>query len=652
MHGEARRARIRGAATLPRPTGRPVKKITAESPESKSADLLAGNRQRLRTLFPSAFTEDGLQFDVLRELMGGAMVEREERYGLHWHGKSKARRLALTPSTGTVRPALKDGVNWDTTQNLIIEGDNLEVLKLLQKSYAGKVKLIYIDPPYNTGGEFIYPDDYSDSIQNYLTQTGQVDGAGSATSTNRESSGRYHTAWLSMMFSRLLLARQLLSEDGAIVVSIDDHESHHLRELLDEVFGEENFVVSFAWLKRYAVAPDATNVGYQHDTLVMHRKTPRFSTHMLPMTDDQRGRYKNPDDDLRGPWKAADYTCRFTADERPTLYYPIRNPNTGVEVWPKKSRVWGSSVEATKQHLAEDRLWWGKKGTNAVPALKNFLSKVPDGRVPSSFLSYQEVGHTDEAAKELRALLPEVKFTAKPTRLIRHLLQIASDPDSIVLDFFAGSGTTGHAVMAQNAADGGNRRFILVQLPEPTGRADHPTIADITKERVRRAGQKLRDADPTGAAERDLGFRVFTLDSTNLKPWDPAPVDLQQQLTDHVDHIKPNRTEQDLLFEVLLKLGIDLSVAIETRTIGGFAVHNVGAGQLIACFGQPIALDQTAPLAQGIIRWQAEARPETARTATSTTSLLFRDSAFADDVAKQNLVATLEQAGLKNVRSI
>lgn len=525
---------------------------------------------------------------------------------------------------------------------------------MLQKSYAGKVKLIYIDPPYNTGNDFVYPDDYRDTIESYLRRTNQTDEEGFGRSTNSESSGRFHTDWLNMMLPRLHLARQLLGEDGALFVTIDDHENHNLRSLLDEIFGPENFCAELIWRRRVSPANDATWFSVDHDYVAVYAKNKSvWRPNRLARTSDQLKYYTNPDDDPRGDWNSATYTCNKSKAQRPNLYYTIRNPNTEEEVFPETTAVWRFSEDKTRELLADNRLYWGQDGTSTKPRLKKFLSEA-GGVVPRSVWDYSEAGSTQEASTELRSILPSARFdTPKPVRLMRQILAVGTNPKSgdVVLDFFAGSGTTGHAVLEANHDDGGNRRFVLIQLPEPADGEVFETICDITRSRVRAAAANVGEEAKPGQ-EADLGFRSFHLDSTSLRPWDPTPADLQTQLGEHVDHIKPDRTEDDLLYEVLLKLGIDLSVPIETRTMAGFEVHNIGAGQLLACFGTPIRRADTMPLARGITKWHDESRPAAADAAASTATLLFRDAGFEDDVAKQNLVHALEQAGLTNVRSL
>jgi len=384
--------------------------------------------------------------------------------------------------------------------NLIVQGDNLHALKALLPRYAGQVKCVYIDPPYNTGNEgWVYNDNVnSPEINKWLGET---------VGKEAEDLCR-HDKWLCMMYPRLVLLKQFLREDGAIFISIDDNEVAQLRLLMDEIFGKNLFVCNFAWEKRYAAPPDTKGIGYLHESIMCFAKS-KFHRNMLPFTEDQLGRYKNPDNDPRGPWKAADYTCRYTKSERPNLYYPIIQPNTGEVIYPKVTRVWAMSEETHTQNVENNLVWWGSKGTNSVPALKNFQSKIQEGSMPVSLLKYDVVGHTDEAAKELRALVPEVKFTPKPTRLIMHLLKIASDKDSLILDSFAGSGTTGHAVLKQNAADGGTRRFILVEMEEGIAK-------NITAERIRRVTEGYTDAKGKVVEGLGGGFQFCRLSEHSL----------------------------------------------------------------------------------------------------------------------------------------
>ena len=627
-----------------------MQNLTAQDPETKSADIMAGNIDQLKALFPEAFTEGKVDFEVLKQLLGGAVEEREEKYGLNWHGKRQARQLALTPSNGTLRPCPEESVDWDTTQNMMIEGDNLEVLKLLQKSYAGKVKLIYIDPPYNTGKDFVYPDNFQDNIKNYLELTGQVEG-GKKISSNTEASGRFHTEWLNMIYPRLKLARNLLLEDGVIFISIADHEVHNLRMAMDEIFGEENFIATVIWQKVYSPKNSARHFSEDHDYVIVYAKNADiWLPRLLPRTEEMEARYTNPDNDARGPWKPGDLSARNYYGEGT---YSVTCPSGRIIEGPPSGRYWVVSKDKFKEMDQDCRIWWGVDGNN-VPSIKRFLSEVKAGRVPQTLWTYDEVGHTQEAKKELLAAVQfpnsDVVFdTPKPTRLMRRILQLGTTPDeeTIVLDFFAGTGTTMDATFIQNAEDGGKRRCILVQLPEPLGNgalSRLSTIADITKARISSASKNIKAEN--SLFHGDLGFRVFKLDTSNINTWEPDRDDLEQTLLDHLEHIKPGRSEGDILYELLLKLGLDLCVPIEERTVAGKAVHSIGGGALLACLTENISSADAESLALGMIEWHKTLAPAT------DTTCVFRDSAFADDVAKSNLAAILEQHGVKTVRSL
>ena len=628
-----------------------MNKIAANDPKALSADVVAENIEHLKALFPEAFTEGKVDFEVLKQLLGGAVEEREEKYGLNWHGKRRARHLALTPSTGTLRPCPEESVDWDTTKNLMIEGDNLEVLKLLQKSYAGRVKLIYIDPPYNTGKDFVYPDDYRDNIQNYLHLTGQTDGESRKLSSNTDASGRFHTDWLNMMYPRLKLARNLLRDDGAIFVSIADHEVHNLRLVMDEVFGGENFVATVIWQKIFSPKNSARHFSEDHDYIAVYaRNSDTWDRQMLPRTESMEARYSNPDNDPRGDWTSGDVSARNYYGEG---IYAVTCPSGRVIPGPPPGTFWRVSKRRFEELDKDSRIWWGEDGNN-TPRLKRFLSEVQTGRVPQTLWRHEEVGHTQEAKKELLALLraptTDVVFdTPKPTRLVRRMLQVATSgtENDIVLDFFAGTGSTMDAVFRQNAEDQGDRRCILVQLPEPLTQdagSGPASIADLTRTRLQRAGEEVRSASPMFAG--DLGFRVFKLDTSNIRAWEPDRDNLAGTLLDSIHHIKPDRTQDDILYEVLLKLGLDLCVPIEIRTVAGKSVRCIGGGALIVCLDDHIAREEVESLAFGIVEWDTQLEP------TVDATVIFRDSAFVDDVAKTNLSAILEQHGLGNVRCL
>jgi adenine-specific DNA-methyltransferase len=643
-----------------------MKPLTPSDPETKSADVLAENVAALQALLPEAFTEGKLDFEVLKQLLGGTVEEREEKYGLNWHGKRRARQIALTPSTGTLRPCPEESVDWDTTQNLMIEGDNLEVLKLLQKSYAGKVKLIYIDPPYNTGKDFVYPDNFQDNIKNYLELTGQVDGEGKKLSSNTEASGRFHTDWLNMMFPRLKLARNLLSDDGVIFISIDDRELGNLKRLCDELFAEECYKGTVVRATGQTTGQDSGGLGASFDFVLVYSKTPDVELSGLPLDENDLERYQEEDE--RGKyalWQLRKTGSNDRRQDRPTMYFGVKAPD-GTEVFPLgptgyESR-WRFDARGYARLVAGNLIVWKRRrrgeGEDWWPYVKTYL----EGRTKRPSPLWDDLDGSKKASIDLRALLGGNVFSnPKPVDLIRRMTQVCpeSSKDAVVLDFFAGSGTTGHAVAAQNAADDSRRRFILVQLPEPLDESDNAqeaaarfcrslgrpaNVAEITKERLRRARHKIKDEIPMFAG--DLGFRVFKLASSNIQAWEPDRENLAQTLEEAVDHLKTDRTEQDILFEVLLKLGLDLTVPIEKKTIAGKDVHSVGAGTLIVCLAEKVAAKDVEPLALGIAEWHKTQRP------AGESTVVFRDSAFVDDVAKSNLTAILQQHGLENVRSL
>lgn len=666
-----------------------MQKLTDQDPETQSADLIAGNIELLKSLFPEAFTEGKVDFEVLKQLLGGAVDDREEKYGLNWHGKRRARQIALTPSTGTLRPCPEESVDWDSTQNLMIEGDNLEVLKLLQKSYAGKVKLIYIDPPYNTGKDFVYPDNFQDNIKNYLELTGQVEG-GKKISSNNEASGRFHTDWLNMMYPRLKLAQSLLKRDGAIFVSCDETEQTRLRAAMDDIFGQENFVADMVWAA--GRKNDSRLVSVSHEYIICYARDKGFLTEQkiewrqrkkgltdiygqyeklkrehvtdfVAMTAGLKQWYKGLADG--NPAKAHKHYCQI--DKRGVYFaadiswpggggpkYEVLHPSTGKPV-KIPARGWITpDPEKMKQWIEEERVHFGNN-ESSVPCLKSYL-KDQEYQAPYSVF-YQD-GRA--ATKRLRELMGEDCFNfPKDETVLQELIGMMTSKNDVIMDFFAGSGTAGHAVMAQNATDSGNRRYILVQLPEPLDPENKDqktaanfcdqlgkprTIAELTKERLRRAAKKIKDENPI--FEGDTGFRVFKLDSSNIHAWEPNRDDLVETLLQHAEHLKTDRTEQDILFELLLKLGLNLAVPIEQKNISGKTVHSIGSGVLLTCLATQINNEEVEPLALGIVEWHKQLSP------AGETQVVFRDGAFADDVAKTNLTAILQQNGLENVRSL
>ena len=628
-----------------------MNKLTSDMTELQSMNITEDNISKLNSLFPEAFNEGSIDFDVLKQLLGINVDEKEERYGLNWHGKRQARQLALIPSRGTLRPCKGESVDWDNTQNIMIEGDNLEVLKLLQKSYAGKVKLIYIDPPYNTGKDFVYPDNFQDNMKNYLEITGQTED-GARLSTNTETSGRYHTDWLNMIYPRLKLARNLLKEDGVIFISIDDAEVDNLKKVCSEIFGEENFVANIVWQKKYSPQNDATYFSDMHDHILVYAKQRKTSKNdsngwnidFLPRSDEQNAAYKNPDNDPRGVWKSVDLSVKTYSKAND---YSITTPS-GRIVTPPASRCWQVSEKRFAELCKENKIWFGENGNN-VPSIKRFLTEVQDGVVPTTWWSYKECGHNQEAKQELKKLMEgeSVFFdTPKPLRLLDRILHLATtnDKNSIILDFFAGSGTTAHATLNKNIADSGSRRYIAVQLPEKIDDEKYHTISELTKERLRRAGKKVREDNPNWKG--DVGFRVFKLDTSNIRPWEATAETLSEQIDAYVSPILEGRSEEDLLTELMLKRGIDLSVNIETRQFDGLTVSCVDGGKLFTCFAKQIPASSVEELTKGIIDWHKSLK------AGKDTVCYFLDDAFENNIAKTNLCAILEQHGLTNMHSL
>lgn len=628
-----------------------MEKLNLDDPETKSADIVAENIEALSGMFPEAFTEGRIDFDVLKQILGGAVDESSEKYGLNWHGKRRARQIALTPSTGTLLPCPEESVDWDTTQNLMIEGDNLEVLKLLQKSYGGDVKMIYIDPPYNTGNDFVYPDDFRDSIGNYMRITGQVDINGQKVSSNTEASGRFHTDWLNMLYPRLKVAKNLLRRDGAIFVSIDDGELPSLRLAMNEIFGEENFLACFVWKSRQNKDNrTVTGASIDHEYVVCYGNRIRGSAR-------DRSQYSNPDGDPRGDWASANMVGIATADRRPNLHYDLIDPETGIN-YGCPDMGWRYDRNTMAKLIAERRILW-PSNPEGRPRRKAFLDELESDFTGFSTIIGDNV-FTRDGTSDIDELFGARVFSfPKSVRLITELIEQGAQDNDIILDFFSGSGTTAHASMVQNIKDGAHRRYVLVQLPEvldPQNR-DQKTaadfcetlgkprnIAELTKERLRRAAAKSKKENPGFAG--DLGFRVYKLASSNIRAWEPDRSDLEGTLLQHSEHLVPGRTEQDVLYELLLKLGLDLCVPIEKREIAGKAVHSIGAGALMVCLADSINRDTVEELANGIVAWHTELAPAV------DTRVVFKDSGFADDVAKTNMTAILDQSGINDVRSL
>lgn len=570
---------------------------------------------------------------MLRQLLGDNAVEdAPEAYEFNWVGKQAARAEVLKPIKKTLRPVKEDSVDWDNTQNLYIEGDNLEVLKLLQKSYLGKVKMIYIDPPYNTGNDFVYHDDFAMSADEYAEASGSVDELGNKYIKNIDSNGRFHSDWCSMIYSRLMVARTLLTEDGVIFISIDEHEEENLKKISNEIFGCSNFVGTIIWERAFAPKNDAKYLSDSHDYVLVFAKTiDKFQIGLLPRSEEANARYKNPDNDPRGPWTADNMTVKtYSAN----YDYEIVTPNGSV-MSPPNGRCWFTSKERMDKLIQENRVWFGETGGN-MPRLKRFLSDVQQGMTATTIWKYTEVGHNQEGRQELKKLFDNKGYFdgPKPLRLISRILTIANlSANSIILDFFSGSATTAHAVMQLNAEDGGNRQYIMVQLPEETPedsearKAGYNTIPEIAKERIRRAGKKIKEESPLTTADLDTGFRAFRLDEGNYEDVKRSPKEFKQdQLDLFLNNIKTDRNDLDLLFGCMLDWGVQLSLPMTQEVVDGKTIYTVNDGDLVACFAENVSED--------VVKAMAEKMP---------LRVIFRDSCFAQDADKINIYETFKQ---------
>lgn len=575
-----------------------------------TAEMAEKNIEMLGQMFPNCLTEKkndegkivkAIDFDKLRQELADSVVEGpEERYQFTWPDKRNAIRLANAPTTKTLRPCREESVDFDNTQNLYIEGDNLDVLKILRENYLGKVKMIYIDPPYNTGNDFVYNDDFSQTSSEYIAESGQFDSDGNRLVLNTESNGRFHTDWLNMMYPRLKVAKDLLSDDGVIFISIDDNEVENLRKLCDEVLGEVNFVAQIVWQKIHSIKNDAKFFSDNHEYALLYaRDKSNYQVQLLPRTESMNERYKNLDNDPRGPWQSGDLVA---SGERSAGHFIVTSPKTGKQFDVPQGKHWVYSEANLKAMLDDNRIWFGADG-NSFPRKKRFLTEVQDGRTPSTIWLSEEVGHNQSATREVKLLFDDKKYFdfPKPVDYILQMLQVASVKDSLILDFFSGSATTAHAVMQLNAEDGGNRRFIMVQLPELTDekseayKAGYKNLCEIGKERIRRAGKKVKEEAGLQGQNLDIGFRVLKLDSANEKEVKrtPSEVPVEQglfdaMLDDMVENIKEDRTPEDLLFQVLPMCNLPLSCKIETKEIDGKCVFIVEDGYLIACFDNNI----------------------------------------------------------------
>ena len=627
-----------------------------------SADILAENKTKMKQLFPEVFTEDKIDFERLQEVLGEYVDDKEERYRFEWNGKSRALRLSQTQSTGTLRPCKEESKDWDTTENLYIEGDNLEVLKLLQKTYHNRIKMIYIDPPYNTGGDFVYKDDFKDNIKNYLEITGQTDEEGKKLSTNSEISGRYHTDWLNMMYPRLRLAKNLLTDDGVIFISIDDNEVDNLKKVCNEIFGEENFVEALIW-KRRATPPNDRVIGKNHEYIIVYSKSSsQLDINLQPRSKELNSRYKNPDNDPNGAWVASDLSANGKGGRLvENCIFPIYNSTLNKDFYPPENKCWLYNLEKVNQLLEENRI--GFREGSGAPYLKRYLKEVRQGSTLPTILD--KVGFSSDSAKEIKTLFNKDVFEfAKPCLLLKTILCTGSSNCDIVLDFFSGSAITAHATIQLNAEDGCNRKFVMVQLPELTDekseayKTGYKNICEIGKERIRRAGDKIKDelqGQQLKLGEEpkeipDIGFKVFKLDSSNLKKWNPDYDNLEGSLMDIVSNYVGGRTQEDVLYEIMLKYGIDLTYPIETETVNGKQVFNIGFGSLFVCLADDIDMS----IAKYITQKRDELMPddEDHKSQRNAVRIVFKDNGFKDDSTKTNVEMELERCGFEEVVSV
>lgn len=629
-----------------------------EKMKMHSMSKIDENVKKIAALFPECITEvvneEGrlekvVDIDAFRQLFSKSVVEgNQERYQFTWPDKRKARALVNQEVTSTLRPCREESVNFDTTENLYIEGDNLEVLKLLQETYLGKIKMIYIDPPYNTGHDFVYEDDFSQNTDEYTANSGQYDSQGNRLVENTESNGRFHTDWLNMIYPRLRLAKDLLSEDGVIFISIDENEEANLKTVCNEIFGEQNFVGNVIWERAFSPKNDAKYFSDSHDYILVFAKSiVHFDIGLLPRTAETDSRYTNPDNDPRGAWTSGDLTVKTYSA---AYDYPITTPS-GRVVYPSSGSCWRVSKERLQELIADNRIYFGKDGNN-VPRLKRFLSEIQDGMTPTTIWKYQDVGHNQEGRQEVKKLFDGKGYFdgPKPLRLMDRILRIANtEKDSIILDFFSGSASTAHAVMKLNSEDGGHRRFVMVQLSEQTDKEKeaykdgYTNICEIGKERIRRAGKQLLDELKNKDGELfaevpslDIGFRDLKLDSSNMNDVYYTPEETDQRMLDgFISNIKEDRTSEDLLFQVMLDLGVLLSAKIVEENIGGKKVFNVDDNYLIACFDEDVD--------ENVIMEAAKKKP---------TYFVMRDSSLANDSVSVNFDQIFARYSPDTVRKV
>ncbi len=595
----------------------------------ESLNLTEYNLDKIKEIFPEVFCEGKIDFDKLRLILGDSIENKEERYEFTWNGKNDAIRIAQTPSTGTLRPDKESSKNWDDTENLYIEGDNLEVLKLLQKSYFGKIKMIYIDPPYNTGKDFVYKDNFRDNIANYKEITNQ------STKANPETNGRYHTDWLNMIYPRLKLARNLLREDGVIFISIDDNEIDNLKKLCNEIFGEKNYIGSIVRRRRKSQANLSKNISIVHEYTIIYSK---LNDEVLNKVNDNIdiNDYKNPDDDSRGPYVTMPCTNKGGAK------YSVKT-STGKVI----EEEWRFKKETYYKLLKENRIVFPKSG-DGKPRYKLFLDeKLKEGIIVNSW--WDNISSNQEATVEIKNLFAgHVIFdTPKPIDFIKRIIKIGGENNAIVLDFFSGSSTTAHAVINLNCKNNSNIKYIMVQLPELTNekseayKLGYKNICEIGKERIRRAGDKIvsENKDKEGIEKLDIGFKVFKLDSSNLKSWDSSMENLEENIIEMDTNLKKDRSNEDLLYEILLKSGVELTAKIEKIKVGYNILYNIGEGALLACLDDKITQDVIDEIPKH-------------KSLFMETKVIFKEVGFMSDAAKINAIQNLKQFKIEDVRSV
>ena len=605
-----------------------------EKIKQTTADTVEKNIEKITKFFPNVITEtkdaDGnivkaIDFEKLKQELSNEIVNGEESYDFTWVGKKQAIIEANTPTNKTLRPCKAESVNWDKTENVYIEGDNLEVLKILQETYLNKIKMIYIDPPYNTGNDFIYKDNFEIDKEEYEQELNLRDEEGNKQfKENNDSNPRFHSDWCSMIYSRLKIARNLLTDDGAIFISIDDNEFDNLKKICDEIFGEDNFICSFIWQKNFAPKNDNKYISISTENILLYSKNKNnYNRGLLPRTEKHNAGYSNPDNDKRGLWSSCSILATTFAESG---VFKIIAPN-GTEHLPPAGRCWRFSQNKIKELKDDNRLWFGSDG-NGVPRIKRFLSEMPNGIVPQNLLLYQDVGSNQDGTQELKSLFDNTQIFNFPkgSKLLKHLIIIGNlSKNDIILDFFSGSATTAHAIMQLNSEDGGNRKFIMVQLPEQCDekseafKAGYKNICEIGKERIRRAGKKI--IEETGKTDLDIGFRVFKLDESNMKEVHFSPKDFNQDfLTELEDNIKEDRNSEDLLFSCMLNWGLELSLPHKIEKIGNNEIHIVNENELVACFDKNVTED--------VIKKIAEKQP---------LRVVFRDNSFGKDSERINV---------------